>query len=37
MSEQDIVIEWGVDNFDINENGFASEFNGDILKEPFGR
>jgi hypothetical protein len=37
MSEQDIVIERSVDNFDVNENSFSPEFHGDILEEPFRR
>jgi hypothetical protein len=37
MSKQDIVIELGVDNFNVNENSFAFEFYGDILEEPFRR
>jgi hypothetical protein len=36
MDEQDIVIELSIDNFNVNENGFAPEFDGDILEEPFG-
>ena len=36
-SKQDIVIERSVDNFDVNENSFTPEFNGDILEEPFRR
>jgi hypothetical protein len=37
MTEQDIVIEWGIDNFNVNDNGLAPEFYRDILKEPFRR
>jgi hypothetical protein len=37
MSEKDILIEWSIDNFDVNENSFAPEFHGDILEEPFRR
>jgi hypothetical protein len=37
MTEQDIVIEWGIDNFNVNENGLAPEFYGEILEEYFGR
>ena len=37
MSEQDIIIEWGVDDFDIDENSLALEFDGDILEDPFKR
>jgi hypothetical protein len=36
-SEQDIVIEWGIDNFNVNKDSLSPEFNGDILKEPFRR
>jgi hypothetical protein len=36
-SEQDIVIEWGVDNVNVNKDGFAPEFDEDILREPFRR
>jgi hypothetical protein len=35
MSKQDIVIERDVDNLNVDEDGFASEFDGDILEEPF--
>ena len=35
--EQDIVIKWGIDNFNVNENGLAPEFYRDILEEPFER
>ena len=35
-SGQDIVIKWGVDNFDIDEDGFPPKFNWDILEEPCG-
>ena len=34
-TEQDIVIEWGIDNFNVDENGLAPEFYRDILEEPF--
>jgi hypothetical protein len=37
MTEQDIIIEQGVDNFYIDENSLAPEFNGEILEEPFRR
>jgi hypothetical protein len=37
MSNQDVVIERGVNNLNVNKNGFSPEFNGDILKEPFRR
>jgi hypothetical protein len=37
MTEQDIVIKWGIDNFNVDENGLAPEFDRDILEEPFGR
>jgi hypothetical protein len=36
-SKQDVVIERGVDNLNVNKNGFSSKFNGDILKDPFRR
>jgi hypothetical protein len=36
-TEQDIVIEGGINNLNVNENGFTLEFKGDILEEPFGR
>ena len=35
-SEQDIVIKLSIDNFNVNEDGFAPKFYGDILEEPFG-
>jgi hypothetical protein len=37
MTEQDIIIEWCVDNFDVDEDSLAPKFNGDILEEPFRR
>ena len=36
-TEQDIVIEWSVDNFDVYENSLSPEFNGDVLEDPFRR
>jgi hypothetical protein len=36
-TKQDIIIKWGVDNFNVDENGLALEFYGDILEEPFRR
>jgi hypothetical protein len=35
MSEQYIAIKWGVDNFNVDEDGFFPEFDDDILEEPF--
>jgi hypothetical protein len=35
--KQDVVIKWGIDNLNVNKNGFSPEFNGDILKDPFRR
>jgi hypothetical protein len=35
MSEQDIVIKWGIDNFNVDEDGFSPKFYRDILEEPF--
>jgi hypothetical protein len=35
MSEQDIVIKWGIDNFNVNQDGFSPKFYRDILEEPF--
>jgi hypothetical protein len=37
MSEKYIVMEWGVDKFNVDKDGFSPEFNRDILKEPFKR
>jgi hypothetical protein len=37
MTEKDIVIKWGINNFNVNENGLAPEFYRDILEEPFER
>jgi len=34
-TEQDIVIKWGINNLNVNKNGFFPEFNGDIFEEPF--
>jgi hypothetical protein len=36
-TEQDIIIEWGIDNFNVDENGLSPEFFRDILEEPFER
>jgi hypothetical protein len=37
MTEQDIIIKWGIDNFNVDENGLAPEFYRDVLEEPFRR
>jgi hypothetical protein len=37
MSEQDIAIKRGIDNFNVNKDGFSPKFNKDILKESFRR
>ena len=36
-TEQDIIIKWGIDNFNVNKNGLALEFYEDILEETFKR
>jgi hypothetical protein len=36
-SKQDVVIEWGIDNLNVDKDHFSPEFNGDILKDPFRR
>jgi hypothetical protein len=36
-TEQDIIIEWGIDNFNVDENGLTPEFYRDVLEEPFRR
>jgi hypothetical protein len=36
-TEHDIIIKYGIDNFNVNEDGLAPEFYGDILEEPFRR
>jgi hypothetical protein len=36
-SEKYIVIKWGIDNSNVDKDGFPPEFNGDILKDPFRR
>jgi hypothetical protein len=33
MFEQDIVIKWGIDNFNVDQYGFSPKFYRDILKE----
>jgi hypothetical protein len=33
MSQKDIVIKWGIDNFNVNEDGFTPKFYKDILEE----
>jgi hypothetical protein len=35
MSKQYFVIKWGIDNFNVYEDGFAPNFDGDILEESF--
>jgi hypothetical protein len=37
MTEQDIIIQWGIDNFSVDENGFSSELYMNILEDPFRR
>jgi hypothetical protein len=37
MAKQDIVLEWGLYDFDVDEDGFTPEFYGDILEDPFRR
>jgi hypothetical protein len=34
MSEQDIVIEWGVNNFNVNQDSFSPKFYKEVLEEP---
>jgi hypothetical protein len=34
-SEQDIAINLGIDNFNVNEDGFSPKFYGDILTKPY--
>jgi hypothetical protein len=34
-SEQDIVIKWGVNNFNFNQDGFSPKLYRDILEDPF--
>jgi hypothetical protein len=36
-TEQDVVIEQGINNLNVNKDGFSPKFNEDILKEPFRR
>jgi hypothetical protein len=33
--EQDIVIKWDIDKFNLNEDGFPPKFYRDILEDPF--
>jgi hypothetical protein len=35
MTKQDIVVEWGIDNLNVNQNGFSPELDEDILEESF--
>jgi hypothetical protein len=35
MTEQDIIIDWGVNNFNVDENSLSPEFYRDILEETF--
>jgi hypothetical protein len=34
-SEQDIVVKWGINHFNVDEDGFSLKFDGVILEEPF--
>jgi hypothetical protein len=34
-SKQDIVIKWGIDNLNVDEDGFSPKFDENILEEPF--
>jgi hypothetical protein len=34
--EQDIIIKWGINNLNFNQDGFSPKFDRDILEEPFG-
>jgi hypothetical protein len=36
MSEKYIVNKWGVNNFNVDEDGFSPKFYWYILEEPFG-
>jgi hypothetical protein len=36
-TKQNIVVEWGIDNLNVNKDSFSPEFDGDILEEPLGR
>ena len=35
MPKKDIVIKWGIDNFNVNQDGFSPKLYKDILEEPF--
>jgi hypothetical protein len=35
MFEQDIVIKWGIDDFNVNKDGFSPKFYAEILEDPF--
>jgi hypothetical protein len=34
-TKQDIVVERGIDNLNVNQNGFSPELNRNILEESF--
>jgi hypothetical protein len=34
-TKQDIVVERGIDNLNVNQNGFSPKLDGDILEESF--
>ena len=36
-SKQDIVIKMSINKFNVNEDGFAPKFYGDILTKTYGR
>jgi hypothetical protein len=35
-NKQDIVVEWGINNLNVNHNGFVPDLYRDILEESFG-
>jgi hypothetical protein len=37
MTKQNIIVEWGINELNVNKDGFSPEFDGEILEEPFGR
>jgi hypothetical protein len=37
MMKKNIIFEWSIYNINVNKDGFAPEFNGDILEEPLRR
>jgi hypothetical protein len=36
-TKKNIIVEWGINNINVYKDGFAPDFDGDIVEEPLGR